>query len=65
MKRTLVRYPLRLLQNVPSDTEAFLYADEWIRANPTLAAIDQPGNVIQLRPGSGVELPEAAPISVV
>ena len=51
VKRTLVRYPLRLLQNIPGDTDAFLYDDGWIQKNPTLAQIDQPGNVIQLRPG--------------
>jgi hypothetical protein len=43
--------PLRLLQNVPGDTDAFLYDDGWIKSNPTFAKIDQPGNVIQLRPG--------------
>ncbi len=51
VKRTLVRYPLRLLQNVPGDTDAFLYDDEWIQNDPTLAEIDKPGNIIQLRPG--------------
>ena len=51
VKRTLVRYPLRLLQNVPGGTDTFLYEDGWIRTNPSLTAIDQPDNMIQLRPG--------------
>lgn len=51
VKRTLVRYPLRLLQNVPGDSEAFLYEDGWIQRGPTLAAIDNPDNEIRLRPG--------------
>ena len=53
VKRTLVRYPLRLLQNVPGDADAFLYEDGWIQTNPSLTAIDQPDNMIQLRPGVG------------
>jgi hypothetical protein len=51
VKRTLVRYPLRLLQNVPGGSDTFLYDDAWIQAKPTLAAIDKPDNVIQLCPG--------------
>jgi hypothetical protein len=51
VKRTLVRYPLRLLQNVPGDADAFLYEDGWIQNNPSLTAIDQPDNMIQLQPG--------------
>ena len=51
VKRTLVRYPLRLLQKVPGGTDAFLYEDGWIRDNPTRDVIDQSGNVIELRPG--------------
>jgi HNH endonuclease len=51
VKRTLVRYPLRLLQNVPGDADAFLYEDGWIQSNPSFTAIDQPDNMIQLRPG--------------
>jgi hypothetical protein len=42
VKRTLVRYPLRLLQNVPGDTDAFLYDDEWIQHNPSREEIDWP-----------------------
>src|SRR5262249_38061104 len=30
VKRTLVRYPLRLLQNVPGSSYTFLYDDAWI-----------------------------------
>jgi hypothetical protein len=51
VKRTLVRYPLRLLQNVPGSSDTFLYNDEWIQKNPTLAEIDKPGKAIQLCPG--------------
>ena len=51
VKRTLVRYPLRLLQNVPGDSDPFLYEDEWIQDYPTLDAIDKPGNMIRLQPG--------------
>jgi hypothetical protein len=42
---------LRLLQNVPGGSDTFLYDDAWIKAKPTLAAIDKPDNVIQLCPG--------------
>lgn len=51
VKRTLVRYPLRLLQRVPGGSDTFLYDDKWIQENPTRDVIDQSGNVIRLRPG--------------
>ncbi len=52
VKRTLVRYPLRLLQTVPSGTDPFLYHDEWMQ-NATNAKIDRPDNVVRLREGVG------------
>ena len=51
VKRTLVRYPLVLLQTLPGDTNAILYDDTWMKKKLSVATIDLSDNMIQLRPG--------------
>lgn len=50
MKRTLVRYPLALLQRVPGSTGSFLYDDKWMQ-NASTTTIDRNDNKVELHEG--------------
>ncbi len=63
VKRTLVRYPLKLLQNVTTATEheRFLYDDSWMGTASERAIADH-GNKLQLFPGVCTTLARLAPL---
>ncbi|MGW9263878.1 HNH endonuclease [Gordonia terrae] len=63
VKRTLVRYPLKLLQNLTSrDTnERFLYDDSWMGTDSRRVVIDH-GNRLTLFPGVCLSLARLAPL---
>lgn len=63
VKQTLVRYPLKLLQNLTSNThdERFLYDDSWM-GTASLRIIADHGNKLTLFPGVGVTLARLAPL---
>ena len=50
VKRTLVRYPLALLQRVPGSTGSFLYDDKWM-LNAGTTTIDRNDNKVELHEG--------------
>lgn len=49
--QVLARYPLRLLQNVGSTHDPFLYDDSWLSESVSLARRREHGDAIVLRPG--------------
>ncbi|GAB91539.1 HNH endonuclease [Gordonia rhizosphera] len=63
VKRTLVRYPLKLLQNVTTltDSERFLYDDSWMGTD-SMRVIADHGNKLQLFPGVCTTLARLAPL---
>jgi hypothetical protein len=66
VKRTLVRYPLRLLQNVPGDSDAFLYDDSWIQAYATSVLATMRKGITKLEQAAGSRWPSrprCSPIS--
>lgn len=59
VKRTLVRYPLALLQRIPGATGSFLYDDTWMQdASP--ARIDRDDNKVELHYGVAFALAQLA-----
>ncbi|MCR5980333.1 HNH endonuclease [Gordonia jinghuaiqii] len=63
VKRTLVRYPLKLLQNLTSGdiNERFLYDDSWMGTD-SLKVIAEHGSKLTLFPGVCVTLARLAPL---
>ncbi|AZZ80231.1 HNH endonuclease [Gordonia alkanivorans] len=63
VKRTLVRYPLKLLQNLTSggEQERFLYDDSWMGTDSQGRVADH-GNKLTLFPGVCVTLARLAPL---
>ncbi|MEE3851795.1 HNH endonuclease [Gordonia sp. LSe1-13] len=63
VKRTLVRYPLKLLQNVTTATahERFLYDDSWMGTD-SLRVVADHGNKLILFPGVCTTLARLAPL---
>lgn len=63
VKRALVRYPLRLLQNLTSGDEQdrFLYDDSWMGTDSAKRVADH-GNKLTLFPGVCVSLARLAPL---
>ncbi|MFE0748596.1 HNH endonuclease [Gordonia sp. NPDC058843] len=63
VKRTLIRYPLKLLQNLTSDddNERFLYDDSWMGTDSGKAVANH-GNRLTLFPGVCLTLARLAPL---